>query len=84
MAKHAKREGDVLGISDADPKAPLPLPGRRGPRRPRGIDVGDHTTGIGDVPQRSGASAADLGGGEGAEVTPDMPDVEEKPEGVKD
>jgi len=41
-------------------------------------------TGIGDLPRRSGASGADLGGAEGADVTPDMPDVEEKPEGIKD
>jgi hypothetical protein len=82
--KRVKHEGDVLGISDADPSVQLPATGRRGSRAPRGIEVGPHVTGIGDVPQRSGASGADLGGGEGSDVTPDMPDVEEKPEGIND
>jgi len=86
MARHEtpKHEGDVLGISDANPDQKLPVSGRRDRRRPAGIEVGSPVTGIGDVPQRSGASGADLGGHEGADVDPDMPDVEEKPEGIKD
>jgi hypothetical protein len=82
--KRKMREGDVLGISDAEPAVQLPVRGRRDGRRPAGIEIGEPVTGIGDVPQRSGASGADLGGGEGARVTPDMPDVEEKPEGITD
>jgi hypothetical protein len=82
--KQNKPEGAVLGISDVDPAVQLPVTGRRDGRRPAGIEVGGPVTGIGDVPQRSGASGADLGGAEGTEVTPDMPDVEEKPEGLKD
>lgn len=82
--KQTRHEGDILGISDADPSVQLPVTGRRGGRRPSGIEVGAPATGIGDVPQRSGASGADLGGGEGTDVTPEMPDVEEKPEGIND
>lgn len=65
-----KHEGDVLGISDAD-NATIPLKGKRGGSRPRGIDVIDPATGIGDVPQRPGASGADLGGNEGPDFIPD-------------
>jgi hypothetical protein len=79
-----KHEGDILGISDADPSVKLPVKGRRDGRHPAGIEVGSPATGIGDVPQRSGASGADLGGGEGVDVTPDMPDVEEKPDSLND
>ena len=82
--KQTDREGDILGISDADPSVQLPVTGRRDGRRPAGIEVTTPATGIGDVPQRSGATGADLGGGEGAPVTPDMPDVEERPEGLND
>ncbi len=82
--KQTMHEGDILGISDADPSVQLPVTGRRDGRHPDGIEVVTPATGIGDVPQRSGASGADLGGGEGADVTPDMPDVEEKPEGIND
>lgn len=79
------REGDVLGISDADPTVAPPTAPRRGRRRrAQGIEVGERVTGIGDVPQRSGASGADLGGGEGVDVDPDPPDVEETPESTKD
>jgi hypothetical protein len=71
-----KRQGDVLGISDA-PKG-SGLPGIRGGGHPRGIEVGRPATGIGDVPQRSGATAIDMGGaGEGtgieADERPDRP-----------
>jgi len=82
--KQNKPEGAVLGISDVDPAVQLPVKGRRDGRRPAGIEIGERVTGIGDVPQRSGASGADLGGAEGTGVTPDMPDVEERPEGIKD
>jgi hypothetical protein len=82
--KQTKHEGDILGISDADPSVQLPVTGRRDGRRPAGIEVDVPASGIGDVPQRSGANSVDLGGGEGAPVTPDMPDVEEKPGGIND
>lgn len=63
--------GDVLGISETDPNVKIPVSGRRDHRPLAGIEVGDKATGIGDVPQRSGASGADLGGFEGADVTPE-------------
>jgi hypothetical protein len=86
MAKEdrLKHEGDVLGISDASPAQKLPVTGRRDGRRPAGIEVGDRVTGIGDVRQRTGADGADLGGHEDTDVTPEMPDVEEKPRGLND
>ena len=65
-----KHEGDVLGISDA-PNATISFKGKRDQSHPQGIDVVEPATGIGDVPQRPGASGADLGGHEGADFTPD-------------
>ena len=86
MARHdtPRHEGDVLGISDANPEQKLPVSGRRDNRRPSGIEVGNRVTGIGDVRQRPGADGADLGGHEETDVTPEMPDVEEKPRGLND
>jgi hypothetical protein len=65
-----EREGDVLGISDADPDVAIPRPEERGSGRPAsGIEVREHSTGIGDVPRRSGATGIDMGaGGEGTHV----------------
>ena len=82
--EHTKHEGDILGISDADPAVRLPFTGRRDGRHPAGIEVGAPVTGIGDVPQRAGSTGADLGGGEGIDVTPEVPDVEEKPDNIDD
>jgi hypothetical protein len=82
--KENKPEGAVLGIGDVDPAVRLPVTGRRDGRHPAGIEVGGRVTGIGDVPQRTGASGADLGGAEGTDVIPDAPDVEEKPDTTKD
>jgi hypothetical protein len=57
----------VLGISDAG-GARIPTSGR-GTGSPQGIEVRDHATGIGDVPQRSGATGIDMGaGGEGTDI----------------
>jgi hypothetical protein len=59
-------EGDVLGISDAPPHRGEPHSVPSGGRRPSGIEVGHRATGIGDVPQRDGASGVDMGAaGEG-------------------
>jgi hypothetical protein len=65
------RQGDVLGISDARP-APEPGPRRkRGRGHIEGIEVRTPATGIGDVPQRTGATGIDMGGaGEGTGITP--------------
>jgi hypothetical protein len=79
-----KHEGDVLGISDADPNAAPPSRARRGGRKPQGIEVGAVVTGIGDVRQGSGATGTDLGGRAGVDVLPDSPDVEEKPDSPTD
>jgi hypothetical protein len=56
----------------------------RGRRRPKGIEVGAPVTGIGDIQPGSGATGADLGGADGADVDPDPPDVEEAPDSIKD
>jgi len=67
------RSGDVLGISDAAPDPEIAKPVRRGSgRRPKGIDVREHATGIADVPQRPGATGIDMGGaGEGTDIDAD-------------
>lgn len=65
-----KHEGDVLGISKAKPDATIPRPAKRGSGAVQGIEVRDRATGIGDVPQRSGATGIDMGaGGEGTHIT---------------
>jgi hypothetical protein len=79
-----KHEGDVLGISDADPGVTLPFKGSRRGRTPQGIDVGAPATGIGDVRQGTGATGVDLGGSEGIDIHPEAPDVEEKPDSPAD
>jgi hypothetical protein len=66
-----EREGDVLGISDADPSAPIPQHVKPGGKHPEGIDVRDHATGIGDLSQNPGATGIDMGGGgEGTGIAP--------------
>ena len=56
-------EGDVLGISDADPGVPIPQHIKPGGGSPEGIDVRDPATGIGDLSQNPGATGIDMGGG---------------------
>jgi len=63
------REGDVLGISDADPNAPIPQHKKPGGGHPEGIDVRERATGIGDLSQNPGATGIDMGaGGEGTGI----------------
>jgi hypothetical protein len=74
------REGDVLGISDADPNVGEPRPAPSGGRRPSGIEVGERATGLGDVPPSDGASGVDMGGaGEGTDVRHETPRQRVKP-----
>ena len=66
-ARRRKHEGDILGISDANPDVHIPTGPGRG--AVEGIDVRERATGIDDVPQRSGATGIDMGaGGEGTDV----------------
>jgi hypothetical protein len=66
------RQGDVLGISDTEPGAPIPQHKKPGGGTPEGIDVRDHATGIGDVSQTPGAVGIDMGGGgEGTGISPE-------------
>lgn len=65
-------EGDILGISDADPDVSIPTPHLKpGGGHPEGIEVRDHATGIGDLSQTPGATGIDMGGGgEGTDISP--------------
>jgi hypothetical protein len=64
------REGDVLGISDADPDVEIPRATQDRGGNPAGIEVGERATGIGDVRRSSGATGIDMGaGGEGTHIT---------------
>ena len=64
------REGDVLGISDASPRAPIPQHKKPGGGQPQGIDVRDHATGLGDIERTPGATGIDMGaGGEGTHIS---------------
>jgi hypothetical protein len=61
-----EQEGDVLGISHPNPGGEIPPIGGG---HPKGIDVRDHATGIGDVKQTKGATGIDMGaGGTGTDV----------------
>ncbi len=63
-------EGDVLGLSDADPNVQIPVRIKPGGGSPQGIDVREHASGIGDISQSSGATGVDMGhGGEGTGVS---------------
>jgi hypothetical protein len=65
-------KGDVIGISDADPNVDIAKPMNRGSGHPKGIDVRDPASGMGDVHRGSGATGIDMGGsGEGTDVDPD-------------
>lgn len=66
------REGDVIGLSDADPAVDLPHPVRADDRKPKGIEpLAPMGTGVGDTPQRAGSTGADLGGYEDGEADRD-------------
>lgn len=68
-----KQQGDILGISNTPAGTGLPGVTNRG-SHPQGIEVGTRATGIGDVPQRSGATGIDMGaGGEGTDVESETP-----------
>ncbi len=66
-----EHEGDVLGLGDAVPDVDIPQHVKPGGGPPRGLDVRDHATGIGDISQTPGAVGIDMGGGgEGTDVSP--------------
>lgn len=75
-----EREGDVLGISNADPAATIPKPARKGSGHVEGIEVRGHATGIGDVVQGTGATGVDMGGsGTGTDIEPDAAHTTSRP-----
>ena len=68
-----KREGDILGLSDADPHVDIPQATDDHGGNPRGIEVRDHATGIGDLTRSKGATGMDMGaGGEDTELASDF------------
>jgi hypothetical protein len=74
-----KQQGDILGISNTPAGTGLPGVTNHG-SHPRGIEVGSRATGIGDVPQRSGATGIDMGGGgEGTDVESETAPVRRRP-----
>jgi hypothetical protein len=75
------REGDVLGISDVVADGTIERPEDQGDRHVRGIEVRSHSTGIGDVPHRAGASSIDMGAsgeGTGIDARPSRPRLVER------
>jgi hypothetical protein len=63
--RRPKQEGDVLGISDADPDVEIPRATDDRGGHPKGIDVRRRAPGIGDVQQGKGATGMDMGAGGG-------------------
>lgn len=66
-----KRQGDVLGISDADPAVEIPraTPDRGG--NPAGIEIGPAASPMGGLRRTKGATGMDMGaGGSGTDVEP--------------
>ena len=57
------REGDVLGISNADPGVKIPAPPGKLHGHHEGIEVRRHASGIGDLTHGTGATGVDMGGG---------------------
>jgi hypothetical protein len=63
------REGDVLGVSDADPSVTIPKPANRGSGHATGLDVRQPTTGFADLKPGRGATGIDMGAaGEGTDI----------------
>ena len=64
------REGDILGISDADPHVQIPKPAKKGSGHAIGLDVRGPATGLADLKPGKGATAIDMGGGgEGNDIS---------------
>ena len=61
----------MLGITDADPNVEIPRATQDRGGNPKGIDVRDHASGIGELRQTKGATGIDMGaGGKGTGVKP--------------
>lgn len=66
-----KREGDVLGLSDADPAVEIPRATEDRGGNPTGIEVGSAATGGGELTRSKGATGIDMGaGGTGTDIDP--------------
>lgn len=65
----ADREGDVIGIGDADPHVQIPKPARKGSGHAIGLDVRTPTTGLADLKPGKGATGVDMGAaGSGTDI----------------
>lgn len=65
------RHGDILGVTDADPDVEIPRATTDRGGNPKGIEVGERATGIGEAKPGKGATGIDMGaGGKGTGVKP--------------
>lgn len=65
------RHGDILGVTDADPDVEIPRATEDRSGNPKGIDVREHASGIGELKRTKGATGIDMGaGGTGTGVKP--------------
>jgi hypothetical protein len=66
------RHGDILGVTDADPIVEIPRATEDRGGNPKGIEVGQRASGIGELKRTKGATGIDMGaGGTGTGVKPD-------------
>lgn len=69
-----KHEGDILGISDADPAVEIPRATEDRGGNPAGIEVGTSGATMGALRRTSGATGIDMGGGgTGTDIEPTRP-----------
>lgn len=69
-----KHEGDILGISDADPAVEIPRATEDRGGNPAGIEVGTSGATMGALRRTPGATGIDMGGaGTGTDIEPARP-----------
>jgi hypothetical protein len=69
--QNPKRQGDVLGISDADPAVEIPRATTDRGGNPAGIEIGPVSSPMGGLKRSKGATGIDMGsGGTGTDVEP--------------
>ncbi len=79
--KQPARQGDILGISDADPAVEIPRATTDRGGNPEGIEIGPAASPMGGLRRTKGATGIDMGsGGTGTGIEPartDRPDPTE-------
>ena len=69
--KTPARQGDILGISDADPAVEIPRATTDRGGNPAGIEIGPASSPMGGLRRSKGATGIDMGsGGTGTDVEP--------------